>query len=235
MPATNQAQPTFTLIAAISALLLIGMLFGASLWVLAAIVAGVLLALNHFLAKTWSSKTFAKRAGTDTEVSIGSRLPIKLSVTNGGKIPVLWMLVEDLLPPQAISNTKSMLEVVGDRLRVMLLWGGETRELTYEIVCKRRGYFQVGPTVMETGDMMGLYRRYRVTNDPQYITVLPDVVPLHTYEIGSRRPIGEIRMRENVMADPTRLRGIRHWQPGDPMRSVHWAATARTGQLHSKV
>ncbi len=42
-------------------------------------------------------------------------------------------------------------------------------------------------------------------------------------------------MRENVMDDPTRLRGIRRWQPGDPMRSVHWAATARTGMLHSKV
>ena len=46
---------------------------------------------------------------------------------------------------------------------------------------------------------------------------------------------GEIRVRENVMDDPTRLRGIRRWQPGDPMRSVHWAATARTGVLHSKV
>jgi uncharacterized protein (DUF58 family) len=42
-------------------------------------------------------------------------------------------------------------------------------------------------------------------------------------------------MRENVMDDPTRLRGIRQWQPGDPMRSVHWAATARTGSLHSKI
>jgi uncharacterized protein (DUF58 family) len=88
---------------------------------------------------------------------------------------------------------------------------------------------------METGDLMGLYRRYRVGNKPQYITVLPEIVPLTAYEIGSRRPIGEIRMRENVMDDPTRLRGIRQWQPGDPMRSVHWAATARTGTLHSKV
>ena len=120
-------------------------------------------------------------------------------------------------------------------MQVLLLWGGETRQMNYEIICNRRGYFQVGPTILETGDMMGFYRRYRVGNKPQYITVLPDIVPLTAYEIGSRRPIGEIRMRENVMDDPTRLRGIRQWQPGDPMRSVHWAATARTGMLHSKV
>ncbi len=88
---------------------------------------------------------------------------------------------------------------------------------------------------METGDLMGMYRRYRVGTQPQYVTVLPNIVALSSYEIGSRRPIGEIRMRENIMDDPTRLRGIRQWQPGDPMRSVHWAATARTGTLHSKI
>ncbi len=235
MPHDNESKPTFGVIAAICGLLLIGMLFGASLWVLAAIVAGMLLALNHFLAKTWSTKTFASREGADVEVKIGSQIAIKLSITNRSRIPVLWMLVEDLLPWQARGDSRPMLEVIGQRLQVLLLWGGETKSMQYDLVCKRRGYFQVGPTVMETGDMMGLYRRYRVTNDPQYITVLPDTVPLHSYEIGSRRPIGEIRMRENVMDDPTRLRGIRHWQPGDPMRSVHWAATARTGQLHSKI
>jgi uncharacterized protein (DUF58 family) len=235
MPQDNETKPTFAIIAAISGLLLVGMLFGGSLWVLSAIVAGIMVALNYFLAKTWSTRTFATREGADVEVKIGSQIPIKLSVTNRSKIPVLWMLVEDLLPRQATSKSRPMVEIIGQRLQVMLLWGDETREMQYDLICKRRGYIQVGPTVMETGDMMGLYRRYRVTNDPQYITVLPDVVPLHTYEIGSRRPIGEIRMRENVMDDPTRLRGVRHWQPGDPMRSVHWAATARTGQLHSKV
>lgn len=235
MPETNGSKPAFAIAAAVSALLLIGMLFGASLWVLSAIVAGILLAINYFLARTWSTKTFATRQGADAEVKIGSQIPISLSITNHSKIPVLWMLVEDLLPRQAAGNLRPLVEVVGQRLQVVLLWGGETRHLNYDLICKRRGYIQVGPTVLETGDLMGLYRRYRVTNKPQYITVLPDVIPLHTYEIGSRRPIGEIRMRENVMDDPTRLRGIRHWQPGDPMRSVHWAATARTGQLHSKV
>lgn len=238
-------DPKYALITAISALLLVGMLFGASLWVLAAMVAGVLLAINHYLAKTWSSQTFtvrrgqvqetSQRATSDLEATIGTRIPVSLMVQNRGKIPVLWILVEDLLPRQAMGSSRPMLEIIGERLQVMFLWGGESKELSYQIICKRRGYFQVGPTVMETGDMMGLYRRYRVTNDPQYVTVLPEVVPLQTYEIGSRRPIGEIRMRESIMDDPTRLRGIRHWQPGDPMRSVHWAATARTGQLHSKV
>lgn len=225
----------FGIIAGISALLLAGMISGASLWVIAAITAGILLGLNSFLAKNWSTATAASRVGGDHEVKLGSRIPVEIELTNHSKIPVLWLLVEDLLPRSATQFNPPALQVEGEHVQVFLLWGGQQRSLRYEIKCNRRGYFQVGPTVMETGDMMGMYRRYRVGTQPQYITVLPNIVPLTSYEIGSRRPIGEIRMRDNIMDDPTRLRGIRQWQPGDPMRSVHWAATARTGSLHSKI
>ncbi|MGI9474770.1 MAG: DUF58 domain-containing protein [Rubripirellula sp.] len=225
----------FAIIAGISALLLAGMISGASLWVIAAITAGILVGLNSFLAKNWSTATSASRQGDDREVKLGSRVPVEIELTNHSKIPVLWLLVEDLFPRWATLFDPPTLQVEGDRVQVFLLWGGQTRSLCYEFKCNRRGYFQIGPTVMETGDMMGMYRRYRVGTQPQYITVLPNIVPLTSYEIGSRRPIGEIRMRDNIMDDPTRLRGIRQWQPGDPMRSVHWAATARTGTLHSKI
>lgn len=235
-PSTHSAPtPKFTIIAAISALLLAGMMSGAALWVMAAIAAGMLIGLNYYLTKTWSTATIAARHGGDAEVAIGSTYEVEISLLNTRKVPVLWLLVEDLLSARAMSYDPPTLRVQGDRIKVLFLWGNQTRTLMYEIQCNRRGYFQIGPTILETGDMMGLYRRYRVGNQPQYVTVLPKVVPLTSYEVGSKRPIGEIRMRENIMDDPTRLRGIRQWQPGDPMRSVHWAATARTGTLHSKV
>jgi len=227
--------PKFSIIAGISVLLLAGMISGAALWVIAAIAAAILLVVNSFLANTWSRSTVATRLGGDQELKMGSRLPIEVKLTNRSRIPVLWLLVEDLLPRWATYFDPPTLQVEGDRVQVLLLGAGETRSLTYEIKCNRRGYFQIGPTVMETGDMMGMYRRYRVGTQPQYVTVLPNIVALSSYEIGSRRPIGEIRMRDNIMDDPTRLRGIRLWQPGDPLRSVHWAATARTGSLHSKI
>lgn len=223
------------MLAGCCALLLAGMLFGAALWVLAAIAVAVLIGLNGWLARQWSEATVAVRAGGDREVKIGSRIPVQIAVTNRGRIPVLWVLVEDLLPQWSMSGRRPQLEIEGDRLRVMLLAPGETQRIAYEVRCQRRGYFQIGPAVVETGDLVGLYRRYRVTTVPQFVTVLPNVQPLLGYDVGSRRPIGEIRMRDNVMDDPTRLRGIRRWQPGDPMRRVHWAATARTGTLHSKV
>ncbi len=38
-----------------------------------------------------------------------------------------------------------------------------------------------------------------------------------------------------MFEDPTRIAGVRRYEAGDPLNRVHWRATARTGQLHSKV
>ena len=59
--------------------------------------------------------------------------------------------------------------------------------------------------------------------------------PLAGYDIASRRPIGEIRIQHRLYEDPTRIAGVRRYEAGDPLNRVHWRATARTGQLHSKV
>ena len=226
---------TLAAAAAISTLLLVGILFGASLWVLAGIAIATLVAANYLLAGTWSKSAVATRSTADRELKQGSMADVEVDITNTAAIPMLWLLAEDLLPKQLQNPNLSRLAVVGKRLAVLMLWPGQTKKLSYEIDCRRRGYLQIGPTVLETGDLMGLFRRFRVGTQPQYITVMPEIVPLTEYEIGSRRPIGEIRMRSGTMDDPTRLRGIRQWQIGDPMRSVHWAATARTGTLHTKV
>jgi uncharacterized protein (DUF58 family) len=89
--------------------------------------------------------------------------------------------------------------------------------------------------VLETGDLFGLHRRYRVASKPHFLLVLPRVLPLEGYDISSRRPIGEVRMLHRLYEDPTRIAGVRRYEPGDSLNRVHWRATARTGQLHSKV
>ena len=71
--------------------------------------------------------------------------------------------------------------------------------------------------------------------EPQFVLVLPKVLPLRGYNLASRRPIGEIRVAHRLFEDPTRLAGVRLFQQGDPLNRVHWRATARTGQLHSRV
>ena len=136
----SASSPKFAILAGLSALLLAGMAFGASLWILSAVAAGLVIGLNSFLAKTWSTSTSAVRQGGDQEVKIGSRVSIEVSIVNHSKIPVLWLLVEDLLPRWSVVHNPPALKVDGPRIGVVMLWGGETRKRDYQIVCNPVSY-----------------------------------------------------------------------------------------------
>jgi uncharacterized protein (DUF58 family) len=42
-------------------------------------------------------------------------------------------------------------------------------------------------------------------------------------------------LSHRLFEDPTRIAGVRAYEKGDPLNRIHWRATARTGQLQSKV
>jgi uncharacterized protein (DUF58 family) len=88
---------------------------------------------------------------------------------------------------------------------------------------------------LETGDVFGLHRQFQIAAEPRFVSVLPKVLPLQGYNLASRRPMGEIRVAHRLFEDPTRLAGLRPYQRGDPLNRIHWRATARTGELHSRV
>jgi uncharacterized protein (DUF58 family) len=115
-----------------------------------------------------------------------------------------------------------------------MLWGYGTGRLKYSLMLLMRGLYQVGPVILEGGDLFGLYRRFRVETHPHFVLVYPKQVPLLGYDLASRRPVGEIRLTHRLFEDPTRIAGVREYQRGDPLNRVHWKVTARTGKLHCK-
>src|SRR5262249_52789494 len=127
------------------------------------------------------------------------------------------------------------LRVRGKRLQIAMIGSRGETKVRYTLECLMRGYYALGPLVLEAGDLFGLHRRWRVLTRPRYLLVYPKVVPLLGYELASRRPIGDVRLSHRLFEDPTRLAGVRPYEPGDPLNRVHWKATARTGALHSKV
>ena len=195
---------------------------------------GVLL-VSRFLTRRWAESLTATRECNRLTANVGDTVAVVVRVSNRGQLPVPWMLLEDLLPRHALLHSPPNLQVHGRRVQLSMLWGGGVRSLLYQLTCHRRGYYQLGPLIMETGDLFGLHRRYRVVTDPHFLLVYPQVMPLEGFDIASRRPIGEVRMSYRLYEDPTRIAGVRPYEAGDPLNRVHWKATARTGKLHSKV
>src|SRR3954451_2103695 len=205
-------------------------LFAYAMYVLLGVIV-----LSRVLVNGWSGNLSATREMSRDRLKIGDTAAVVVVLENRHWLPVPWMLVEDLLPRRALIHSPPNLELKGRRLQLVSFRGRARRTITYQMKANCRGYYQIGPLVAETGDVFGLYRRYRVLSEPSFLMVAPEVIPLEGYDIASRRPIGEVRMTHRLFEDPTRIAGVRGYQAGDPLNRVHWRATARTGVLQSKV
>ncbi len=239
----------------VALMLLAALLLESGLLAYATYVLFGLLVVSRWLARNWigglSATRVCRTVNADTlkmldapggegrpigfVADIGDRVAVRLTVRNAGRLPVPWVLLEDLLPRQALDKRFPRLKVKGKRLQIRMVRAGGEVEVRYQLECLARGYYQVGPLVLENGDLFGLHRRYRVATEPTFLLVYPRIVPLLGYDIASRRPIGDVRLTHRLYEDPTRIAGVRPYEAGDPLNRVHWRATARTGTLHSKI
>jgi uncharacterized protein (DUF58 family) len=216
------------------ALLAVGLGLQLSLLVYAMYVLLGVLFLTRFFARAWVGAIDARRFGGDEVLEIGAEVEIKVAVQNTGKLSVPWLILEDSLSREALTQSPPRLKAQGGRLALTRLLPGETKVLAYKLQFLMRGYYQIGPLLAETGDVFGLHRRFRVITEPNFSLVLPKVLPLQGYNLRSRRPIGEIRLAHRLFEDPTRIAGVRPYQHGDPLNRIHWRASARTGQWQSR-
>lgn len=215
-------------------LLLLGALLRLGLLVYAMYVLLGVLLVSRWLARQWTENLSATRVCGVSEANIGESVEVVVTVQNNGHLPVGWLLLEDSLPRDALVQNPPRLRAEGVRLCVTQLRPRGEQELRYTVHFLMRGYYQIGPLLLESGDLFGLHRRYRVATEPKFVLVLPKVIPLRGYNLASRLPVGEVRMTHRLFEDPTRITGVRLYERGDPLNRVHWRATARTGALHCK-
>jgi uncharacterized protein (DUF58 family) len=225
---------------AVIVILIISMVLESGLLALAAYVLLAMLFLSRVTARNWIGNLTATRHCEPITGEIGDIVPVTVKVKNESWLPVPWVLMEDLLPqahgltPEGMGGPRLKI-VKGRRMRLSMIRPGGQVILEYRLELRMRGYYQIGPLVLESGDLFGLHRRYRAVTEPHFLLVYPKIVALQGYELASRRPVGEIRLAHRLFEDPTRIAGVREYQRGDPLNRVHWRATARTGTLHSKM
>jgi Protein of unknown function DUF58 len=215
-------------------LLVAGLVLKLSLLVFAMYVLLAALLLSRFFTRAWTENLEATRLRPEDVLEIGDSVEMRVAIQNKGRLVIPWVLLEDSLPRNYLVQTPPRMKAEGFRLALTRLPGGASVLLDYKVTFLMRGYYQFGPLCVETGDVLGLHRRFRVMAEPHYVMVLPKVLVLEGYSLASRRPMGEIRVTHRLYEDPTRIAGVRPYQQGDPINRIHWRATARTGVLHSR-
>jgi uncharacterized protein (DUF58 family) len=171
--------------------------------------------------------------------SFGETIELQIEVVNRKLLPLAWLEVEDEiprdLPPERGSVTLSYKSNRAILANLITLRPYERVRRHYPLPCVTRGEHVFGPTRLRTGDLFGLATREEERDETDVLVVYPRVVPLATLGLPAHQPIGNHSTRSWLFDDPSRLVGVREHRPGDSMRRIHWAASARTQQLQVKL
>jgi uncharacterized protein (DUF58 family) len=92
---------------------------------------------------------------------------------------------------------------------------------TYELTLARRGRHALGPTVVEVRDALGLFSRRLPVATSATAVVYPTVYAVTSGE-ALTRIVGVTTSPERQEFDQ-----LREYVPGDPLRDVHWASSAK--------
>jgi uncharacterized protein (DUF58 family) len=92
----------------------------------------------------------------------------------------------------------------------------------------------LGPAVISSGDLFGLFERSLDFLHTDRLIVYPRLNPIQDWGLPPKEPFGDARARLPVFQDPMRIRGLRDYHPEDAPKHIHWRATARHNALKVK-
>ncbi len=180
----------------------------------------------YFLGRLWASRSLAAvkvERHHEPRMFYGESLAVRLEVHNRGWLPVLWLRLSDTVPFDLIGGPAFR--------RVLSLRPGERQQHEYRLLGRRRGYYRLGPLVNSGGDLLGTASFQRQAAADDWVIVYPRIVPLRDLGLPSQSPFGVLPSRQRLFEEPTRIRGVRDYQPGDSLRRLDWKTSARVGQL----
>lgn len=105
-----------------------------------------------------------------------------------------------------------------------------TETYTFAVPTSRRAVIVAGPAISVRGDQLGLLRRTIRWTEPTELFVHPRTVRLRPSATGLVRDL-EGESTRTVTDSDISFHALRPYEPGDPLRHIHWRTTARTGRL----
>jgi uncharacterized protein (DUF58 family) len=153
----------------------------------------------------------------------GELVEVEIVVENRSRLPAPRVRVEVALPGRGFTPSTAVVEVA--------LPGRRARTVTTPVTAFARGGWRPSPASVRVGDPWGLWEVELSGPAADPVVVLPAILPVRRVELPAVAPLAELPDRRALTTDPTAVVGVRPYRPGDPLRSIHWGATASTGTL----
>jgi uncharacterized protein (DUF58 family) len=169
----------------------------------------------------------------------GEPVTLSISVENQKLLPLPWLEIEDEIPAQVTlltGHASPSYKVNRARLiNAFSLWSFQRVTRRYRLRCLARGVYTFGPATLKSGDPFGWLVREQQVTARETLLVYPLLAPITAFGLPPRRPFGEQATPRRLLEDPLRFAGVREYQITDDPRRIHWKASARVGELRSKI
>lgn len=190
------------------------------------------LTVKRGLRKLSCSRSFSQT--TAMEGDTGEFVEV---VRNDSPYTIPWLRMETRISAGLGLGNQDNVHVSGEEFYCSLftLMPYQQIRRRHKVRFLRRGDYDLGNASLTSGDLLGVFRFQRHQQLSAPVLVYPRPLDEEALPLPLRHMLGDVVSRQQLLSDPFLVRGIRAYQPGDPVRSIHWSATARTGQTQVRV
>lgn len=188
----------------------------------------ILWALLLLVAWVWSELALRgikfTRSARTIRAQVGQIFEERYDIQNPSLIPRVWIEVQDIstLPGSEGSRVITMIQ------------GRQSRSYLARTRLLQRGVYPLGPTILSSGDLFGLFPCKISVPAEDTLLVYPMMVEIKNFpNPPGLLPGGEALRRRTHQITPNAA-GVREYEPGDPLNRIHWLSTARRGRMMVK-
>ena len=186
--------------------------------VLLSALSGILL-LGLDLARLQHGRLTIRRTVRPHPLSVGDDASVQVEVTGAGHAR---------LDRIEISERAARELSAGGAPRARVVRSAHRLELSYPVSGERRGRWRTGPLEVRRTDLFGAFTWRGPVGAASMIAVRPRVVALSSPT--TRAALDARAAAGSRMSAPDDA-ALREYRPGDDLRRVHWASSARVGDL----
>ncbi len=167
------------------------------------------------------------------EVAEGTEIALTETVENRKWLPLPWFKSEITTSKWLdFAGAQSVLTYHTRFVPSFFLVKGHKRVTRrWKVACTRRGVFQIETVMLVATDLLGSQTVAHPAAVEASVTVLPRPLSLDAFILQPQYLMGDHPVRFQLLPDPFLVSGVREYQPSDPMKNIHWAATAKLGRI----
>ena len=155
---------------------------------------------------------------------VGGVFEERFEIKNNSKIRKFWIEITDASLLGNAINSRIIANLKPNQFRIH----------NSSILLLKRGVFPLGPTILCSGDTLGLFKSILTIPSKKSIVVYPHLIDIQKFSVYPSSEEGGGHLQIHTAQTTPQASGIREYQPGDPLNRVHWPYTMKHGNLMVK-